>query len=135
MKIKKFNWSDAWLLLAIVYASNGKPGATLEKIIALGDAINHAVFNADELESGLRRLTSGKYIKEENGCFSAALKVRRAFAKIAARGRTVEKELEYLREFIGAASPVAEQPQINNLKYEGFSAEKFREAVNKYLSR
>lgn len=134
-KIKKYNSSDAGLLLAIIYAGSGNNDARLEKIISLGDAINHAIFNADELESGLARLTLGKYIKEKNEIFSITLKVERAFTKITLHALTVEKELNGLREFIGAELPTAEPPQLNTLKYEGFSQERFCEAVNKYLSR
>lgn len=134
MKTEKFNWTDAWLLLAIAYASSGENKATLEKIIAIGDALNHAVFNADEVESGLVRLTSGKYIKEKNGIFSVTPKVRRMHAATNSRRQTVEKELEYFRKFIGAAAPASAPPQLNNLKYEGFSHANFREAVDKYLS-
>ncbi len=134
-KVKKYNSSDAWLLLAIIYAGNGNNDAPLEKIISAGDWINHAVFNADEFESGLSRLTAGKFIKEKNETFSFTPKVKRAFIKINPRGRTVEKELEGLREFLGAALPTSEQPQINNLTYEGFSQERFRKAADNYLSR
>lgn len=135
MKVKKYNYSDAWLLLAIIYASSGETEATLERIVAIGDAINHSIFNADELESGLARLTAGKFIKEKNGIFSAALKVRRAFEKTASRGRTVEKELNDVAEFIKAAPPAsAEQAQINNLKYPGFTDAAYRAAVDKHLS-
>lgn len=137
MECNKYNSSDAWLLLAVIYAGGGGNNnyAPLDKIISAGDWINHAVFNADEFESGLCRLTTGKYLKEKNEIFSVTLKVKRAFAKINLRGRTVEKELEFLREFIGAASPASEQPQINNLQYEGFSQARFREAVDTYLLR
>ncbi|HKO41952.1 MAG TPA: hypothetical protein VJU84_01575 [Pyrinomonadaceae bacterium] len=47
----RYNWSDAWLLLAIIYA--GRDGdATLLRILAAGDFIEHAIFTPDELESG-----------------------------------------------------------------------------------
>ena len=134
MKDKKYNCSDAWLLLTIIYASSGETQATLERIIAIGDAINHAVFNRDELESGLARLTAGGYIKERNGIFSVALKVKRAFAKTTSRGRTVDKELNDVAEYIKAAPPASEQPQINNLKYPNFTLAAFRAAVDKHLS-
>jgi hypothetical protein len=47
--------SDAWVLLAIIYASRSGP-ATLDKIIAAGDAINVAIFPPNELEGGLGSL-------------------------------------------------------------------------------
>lgn len=133
-RIKKYNWSDAWLLLSIIYASNSESGATLEKIIAAGDWINHAVFNEDELESGLARLTAGGFIKEKNKVFFATLKVRRAYTKTTSRGRAVSKELCDIEQFIGAISPTSEQPNINNLKYSDFSHEAFREAVDNHLT-
>ena len=130
---RKYNSSDAWLLLTIIYAGSGESKATLDKIIAVGDAVNHSIFNEDELESGLARLTAGGFIKEKNKVFSAALKVRRAYAKTTTIRRAVDKELNDITQLIGAASPTSEQPNINNLKYTGFSHEEFREAVDKYL--
>jgi len=45
-------WTDAWLLLSIIYASRHE-GATLKYIIGYGDALNHAIFRMEEVESGL----------------------------------------------------------------------------------
>ncbi|HEU0143522.1 MAG TPA: hypothetical protein VFQ47_01935 [Nitrososphaera sp.] len=131
-KDKIYNWSDAWLLLSIIYA--GKPsGATLEKIIAAGDFINHAIFNPDELASGFARLKSGGYIKEKRGIFSATEKVMRAYSKTTSPRRAVHKELEDIEILIGAASSASEQPHSNNLKYAGFSEEAYAEAVKRYI--
>ena len=129
----EYNWSDAWLLLAIVYAGNG--GATLEKIVAIGDGIEHAIFNADELESGLARLTFGGYVKENKGVFSATRKVMKAYAKTTSPRRAIHKELEDMQKLIGAASPTSEQPQTNNLKYSGFTKKSYEEAVKGYVER
>ena len=127
---KKYNSSDAWLLLAIIYAGGA---ATLEKIIGAGDYINHAVFNADELESGLARLTAGKFIREKNKTFYVTLKVRRAYAKTTSPRRSADKELEDIKQLIGATAAAGEQQHKNDLKYAGFSPEEFREAVEKHL--
>jgi hypothetical protein len=64
-----YNSTDAWLLLAIVYASRDEP-ATLEQIIDAGDAINHASFTQAELEGGLARLVAGGYIAKKGGSHS-----------------------------------------------------------------
>lgn len=126
-----YNWSDAWLLLAIIYAS--KEGeARLEKIIAAADAIDHAVFEPDEFESGLARLTSGGYIKEKNGTFTATDKVMRAYKKTTSPRRAIHKELKDIEELIGAASATSNQPHENILKYAGFSIEAYNEAVDRY---
>lgn len=127
-----YNWSDAWLLLAIIYAGGGG-AANLERIIAAGDGINHAIFTRDELESGLARLTSGGYVEEEGGLFSATDKVMRVYGKTASRRRAVHTELRSAGKLIGAAPPDAEQPHANDLTYAGFSAAAYTEAVNKYV--
>ena len=66
--------SDAWLLLAVLFASQEK-AAPLDQIIAAGDYINHAIFNPDELEGGLSRLLAGKFIRERQGKFTVTKKV------------------------------------------------------------
>ena len=129
---RNYNWSDAWLLLSIIYASESG-GATLEKIIAAGDYINHAIFSPDELESGFARLTSGGYIKEKRGIFSVAERVMQAYSKTTSPRRAVHKELKGIEALIGAASPTSEQPHSNNLKYAGFSIEAYTEVVNRYI--
>ena len=45
------------------------------RVIAVGDGINHAIFNPDELESGFARLTSSGHIKEKNGIFLPTLRL------------------------------------------------------------
>ena len=129
----KFNWSDAWLLLSVIYA--GDEGADLERIIAVGDGIEHAIFNPDELESGLARLTSSGHIKEKNGIFLPTLRVRRAFAKMTPKRSAIHKDLERIETLIGAAGSSADQPNTNNLKYPGFSEAAYTQAVNRYLGR
>jgi hypothetical protein len=127
------NWSDAWLLLAVIYAGN--EGANLERIIEVGNGIEHAIFNPDELESGLARLTSSGYIKEKNGVFYATPRVMRAYLKTTSPRRAIYKDLESIEKLIGAASPTSDQPHSNNLKYAGFSMAAYTDAVNKYIER
>jgi len=127
------NWSDAWLLLAIIYASNCGE-ATLEKIIAAGDAIDVAIFTPDELESGFARLTDGGYVEEKSGIFCPTAKAR-AHSKSAVTRRAMHKELKDVEEMLGAPSAVSEQPLPNNLKYPGFSAAVYDEAVERYRQR
>jgi hypothetical protein len=129
----KFNWSDAWLLLSVIYG--GDEGADLERIISVGDGINHDIFNSEELESGLARLISGGHLKEKNGIFMATLRVKSAFAKMSPKRSYIHKDLERIETLIGAARSTDEQPNTNNLKYPGFSEAAYIQAVNKYLER
>jgi len=132
-KTIQFNWSDAWLLLAVIYAGN--EGANLERIIEVGNGIEHSIFNPDELESGLARLTSSGYIKEKDGVFHAAPKAMRAYLETTPTRSYIHKDLERIEKLIGAASSSSDQPHSNNLKYPGFSMASYTKAVNNYIER
>src|SRR5678815_1505110 len=94
------------------------------------DGIEHAIFNPDELESGLARLTSSGYIKEKNGVFYATPKVMRAYLKTTSQRAYIHKDLERIEKLIGAASATSDQPHSNNLKYAGFSMAAYTKAIN-----
>src|SRR5207302_5553628 len=50
-----------WLLYSICRAARVQP-ATLQQIIEAGDAFNHALFTADEVNGGLDRLMRAGYV-------------------------------------------------------------------------
>jgi hypothetical protein len=94
-------WSDAWLLHAIMVAQSGKAYASLEDIIGAGDFINHAIFSFDELTGGFRRLERAGFIEIDG----ARCKLTDAFFvgwKAHAGQRSLEKQSEALRKLIGA---------------------------------
>ena len=126
-----FNWSDAWLLLAVAAASQSGP-ANIEKIIAAGDAINFAIFKPDELESGLVRLTEAGYLEESAGLFSVTAKVHPHSDTFLAEHRSMDKRLADVEALIGAAAAPDDQPCLNNLKYPGFSKKQYDDAVVSY---
>ena len=126
-----FNWSDAWLLLAIAFASQHGP-ATLEGIIAAGDVINFAIFTADELESGLVRLTEAGYVVENAGSFSLTEKVKPQSNSFLAEQRSMDKRLSDVQALLGAASATDDQPCKNILRYPGFSKKQSENAVLSY---
>ena len=51
-----WSWADAWVLTA-AYFTQENP-VSLRALIGAGDAINHAIFTDDELDSGLTRLNA-----------------------------------------------------------------------------
>lgn len=127
----EFNWSDAWLLLGILFASKKGP-ATLETIIATCDGINISIIAADRLESGLVRLTAGGFVREKNGAFYATKKLQ-AYSESMSKLRAMQNRLKDIQEILGAPSALSEQPSLNNLKYPGFSAEGYEKAVENYV--
>lgn len=128
----QYYWSDAWLLLAIIYASSAGD-ATLERIVGAGDSIEHAIFNPEELESGFYRLTEGGFVKEKNGVFAATAKVIKAYAKTTTPRRTIAKEMEDIERLLAAKSYSSEPNPEHNFEYPGFSTELYERAVSGYL--
>jgi hypothetical protein len=59
-----FLWSDAWLLLSLIYA---REPADRDHLRAVGDFINHAIFTDEELDSGLARLLQAGHATEHDG--------------------------------------------------------------------
>lgn len=90
-------WSDAWLLLALIYS--GEP-ADQDRIIAVGDSINHAIFTDDELDGGLRRLLAAGHAVERDGKFGPAPSVLGWYEKAGPKRRCLHKDLDRVEEFL-----------------------------------
>jgi len=98
-----FVWSDAWILLAIIYT--GKQGGDLQTIIGAADYINHAIPNEEELKGAFARLTEGEMIKEQNGKFKASAKVMKAYSRTHTERRAALKEFEDMEIFLASQNP------------------------------
>jgi hypothetical protein len=118
--------SDAWVLLAIIYANRSGHG-TLDKIIAAGDAINVAIFLPNELEGGLARLTAGGYISEHDGTFAPTDKAL-AYSRSSRNRRAMLKELKDVQRMLASRST---EP-VDGVKYPGFSEAAYDEAIETY---
>jgi phosphopentomutase len=123
-KITYYN-SDAWVLLAIIYACKAGEG-TLDKIIGAGDAINTAIFLPRELEGGLARLVAGGYVTESNGKFTATEKALDYSASPKKR-QAIFNELSDVQTMLAVSF---DEPVV--ISYPGFSEAAFAEAVKKY---
>jgi hypothetical protein len=58
-----------WFLEAVAWRDQ-PGGADLSEVIGAGDAINHAIFNIDEIERAVNRLTAAGLLTEREGRFS-----------------------------------------------------------------
>lgn len=95
---KRFVWSDAWILLAVIYADG--QGCDLDNLIKIADYINHAIPTKVELNGAIVRLTQAKMIKESKGKFKAAAKVMKAYSRTHTPRRTALKEVEDMEKFL-----------------------------------
>lgn len=96
---EQFVWSDAWILLAIIYT--GKEGGDISTIIKVADYINHAVPSDKELKGALARLKRSGIIKEFDGRYKASAKTIRAYTRTHTPGRTALKEVADMEIFLG----------------------------------
>lgn len=95
-----FVWSDAWLLLSLIY---GRVPLRREDIRAIGDYINHAIFTEEELKDGLRRLSSHGHAQRLGKKYAVTPAVLNWYDNaIKGKSRTyVFKDLERVERFLG----------------------------------
>lgn len=132
----KYKWSDAWILLAIVYASIEKE-ATLENVIKFADTIEHAILTFEELEGGLARLTMGSFIEEKESYFYPTERVFSILDGVSKIKSNMQDDLRQLEQFL-KSSPwkPGYNPKVSSKeKYPNLTKERYLEAVNKYTSK
>ncbi|MFA5337352.1 MAG: hypothetical protein WC330_03365, partial [Candidatus Omnitrophota bacterium] len=93
-----FQFADAWLLLAIIYASQKTRIASLTEIIAYGDFINHAIFTWQELQGGLFRLIKSGYIIESENGYKVSSKIFDSYKKFAKKNGSIFKQLGFIQQ-------------------------------------
>jgi len=97
-----FAWSDAWLLLSLIYSGES---ADRERLRSVGDFINHAIFTDEELDGGVARLQRAGHVVAEGDRYSPSPAVLAWYsAATAGKSRTaVHKDLERVQGFLGVA--------------------------------
>ena len=66
--MKTFCKSDGWLFATLFYFQNRK--LKLSSLIEIGNVLNHAIFELDQINGGLSRLEIEEFIQFKNGCCS-----------------------------------------------------------------
>jgi hypothetical protein len=94
-----FEWSDAWLLLSLIYSGES---ADRDRLRAIGDFINHSIFTDEELDGGLTRLQEAGHAVADNDRYAASPAVLGWYAAITAgKSRTaVHKDMERVKGFL-----------------------------------
>jgi hypothetical protein len=128
----EFLWSDAWLLTAIFWAQRAEGQVSLMKIVAYGDLVNVAIFNPEELESGLARLTEGGLIKENAGLFSPAGMATAWYSEFTALNQNNLESMEWMKAKLHSEPYRGGRDARNNRHYPGFTKARFDEAVARY---
>jgi hypothetical protein len=111
-----FPWSDAWILLAVLYSN-----ASVRGILAAADYINHALPSYAELDGALGRLRAAGCVEHERGRYRATPLARRAYARIAQRRQTALKEVAALEAFLNVrrvAPPAGRRLRLRRATYD-----------------
>jgi hypothetical protein len=130
----KLQWSDAWVLLAVIGASRNRESAPLAEIIAHADYINHAIVTRDELELGVRRLAAERYLRKAKSGFKPSAKTERLWQQSASKEKRVWGALERVVEAIGA-SAWEPGPLPTTVSEKHVSKSSYERALAEYLGR
>jgi hypothetical protein len=122
--VPPFEWSDAWILAAVIWASDGEAPVPLWRLIAIADALNKAILSRDELEVGIGRLARAGYVRAAPDGFEAT--------PTALALKAPGPPMEIVARAIGARewSPQTEMPRTAEAVY--VSVEAYRKALKKY---
>ena len=123
-RLPVFEWYDAWILAAVVYASDREGPVPLWQVIGTADALNKAMATRAELELAIGRLVTAGYVRVVSEGFEPTSKA----LALRAPGAPVEN----VAKAIGAAkwSARAEMPQTTNASY--VTVEAYVKAEKKY---
>lgn len=99
---ESFIWSDAWILLSVIYATQHESPASLADILAIADSINHAILTRGELETGFARLVAAGYVTREAQGFSLADAVLSFWSETGISERTASRALDAVARWMGA---------------------------------
>jgi hypothetical protein len=133
---QSYLWSDAWLFQAIVIASHDR-AASVTDIIAVADAVNHALPTDDELHGAFVRLSAGGLIREVAERFQVSEAVPSS-VKASVVGRGWKAGRDAASEFL-SAEPWTPETNVrdprNHVKYPGLTTERIQTADREYRER
>jgi len=64
---KYFNWADAWVFTSLYYSHKDNDSLDLEKVVSMGDALDHAILTNIELKTAFLKLQRKGIIEILNG--------------------------------------------------------------------
>ncbi len=96
-----YQWSDAWLMLALKAVAGQAEGFALENVLAYGEAINHAGFTPTELNGGFNRLERGGFITIDGSNCGVTEQFKAAWAESGADDKSTSKRWEAVKKILG----------------------------------
>lgn len=132
----KYVFSDAWILLSIIYTGSKEPTG-LSNMISAADSINHAIPTFEETEGAMARLTAGGYIIENDGKLSPSEKTMIFYNSVTKPRRRVLTELEDVEKLLDISHPLPHDCRSANIgvSYPWLTRKIFNDAIGEYTER
>ena len=123
----EFEWSDAWVFCAVQWG-----GDDLSQVIGVGDMLNHAILNLDEINRALARLSTMGLVERVDGRISTSPDATKLFDVLKTkRGglfKQVDNMLVQLRKYARNRDVVVQSGHIENV-----TEAEYNEAVRAYV--
>lgn len=128
-----FEYSDAWLLLAIKFSENGSNGATVSGIIQAADHINHAIITNSEFTTGTIKLKSIGLITEKEKRLRTTAKFNEWWKKKHGQKTriSVAKSIDDIEKYLNKSFGKADEP-MREIKTE-ITDEDLDKSIKEYL--
>jgi hypothetical protein len=68
-----YDYSDAWFLTTLIMANDW---LSMEEIVSMGDALNHAIFTPGEIDGALKKLIPGEFVEKNADKYRATAAAR-----------------------------------------------------------
>ena len=131
--IEYFEWADAWVFTSLFMYDTNYKNLVLVSVLANGDALNHAVFELNELSTGLSKLVKNNLIEiKEN-----EIRLTKLGAEVKIKSENLKGGLF---EKVDNTFKVLNQLRIETNKYKilefnFLNEEKLNEAYNQYTHK
>lgn len=136
-KMVKYNltWqvSDAGLLDALLLATGGEGGATLQDVLLMGDAVDGTVFSLEEVTAGLEKLTAAGCIAVQKNKLYLSPEFLEAYEKATLDEGLEEKTARPLEKLLHQKEITAEG--IEQVRNSVFKKYKIKNHYQQYLEQ
>lgn len=125
--------SDAGLLDALLLATGGEGGATLQDVLLMGDAVDGTVFSLEEVTAGLEKLTAAGCIAIQKNKLYLSPEFLEAYEKATLDEGVEEKRARPLEKLLHQKEITAEA--IEQVRTSVFKKYKIKNHYQQYLEQ
>jgi hypothetical protein len=131
----RFQWSDAWLMLAVGVV--GESPAPLTRVLGAADGLQHAILTREELNGAIARLCRAGYLRHGADGLELTSDGWDLFTRAGRNHRSWLKQQETLQRLLGAAPWSAGHDPLHAAagEPEAVSEEAYKDALRDYYGR